>query len=166
MPWLEVIKLGIPYLISGIIGASIAWGIQGARITQSQQEVQQCKADHRDYVIKQREDQLQRESELRRENDQTRQAYVTAEKLLGEANEKHAAYLRCVAAGKCGSRVQYLPAIPPDDTSPPDGTHGASPNPVPATGKPPEEAGLISDCVVATLRANHLQDLIEKQPGY
>ena len=53
-------------------------------VLEPQQEVQQCKADHRDYVIKQREDQLQRESELRRENDQTRQAYVTAEKLLAD----------------------------------------------------------------------------------
>lgn len=165
---LSVIKLVAPYVISGIIGASIAWSIQEVRVSSAKNETKQCEADFREYVNEQASERLKREDELRRASDAARTAYVAVERQLGEANERHAAYLRCVAAGKCGARVQYVttPGQSTCSVPPPDGANGTGTDSVPASGESAEEKGLVPDCVKTTLRLNYLQNLIEKQDGY
>ena len=80
-------------------------------------------------------------------------------------------YRRCVAAGKCGARVQYSVSSckPTNGIQTTFGTHAAGSDSVPVTGEPttkgPQDS-VLADCAVATLRVNYLQGLIEKQSGY
>ena len=163
-----LIKTFLPYGISAIIGASIAWVVQGNRIDHAKLETQQCKADHQEYVNAQTSERLKREDELKRASDAARQSYVVVEKQLGEANERHTAYARCVAAGKCGARVQYVTSLSQPTCSVPasDGANGTSADSILASGESAEEKGIVPDCVKTTLRLNYLQNLVEKQPGY
>ena len=82
--------------------------------------------------------------------------------------QNFAAYARCVAAGKCGARVQYVASSgqPTCGVSSSNGANGTSSDPIPASGEPAEEKGLVLDCVKTTLRLNYLQNLVERQPGY
>ena len=168
MEILTLVKPLLPYLVSGIIGVSVAWAVQGNRIDHAKLETQQCKADHQEYVNVQTSERLKREDELKRASDAARQSYAVVEKQLGEANERHTAYARCVAAGKCGARVQYVTSLSQPTCSVPasDGANGTSADSILASGESAEEKGIVPDCVKTTLRLNYLQNLVERQPGY
>lgn len=166
MEW-SLIKNVLPYLVSGIIGASIAWSIQGNRIDLAKLKTQECEANHDSYVNTQISQKLAREAEDRARSDKARQEYAQAISQLGEVNEKFAVYQRCVAAGKCGARMQYLPSsCSTNSISTPNGTDGTGTNPVPVEGGSAKEESVIVDCAISTYRLNYLQDLIEKQAGY
>ena len=167
---MPLIKAVLPYAVSGIICASIAWSIQANRLTSSRLETQQCEAEHDSYVNQQLVERLAYEDESRRRSNAAGQAYATAESALGEANEKLSVYRRCLNAGKCPPGLLNTAALPAcgstSSLSSTNGADGSSAYTVPTTGKPTEEATAIQDCAIATLRANYLQSLIERQPGY
>ena len=151
---LTLFKNSIPYLVAGIAGFGLAFGIQELRLTHAEQEFTQ---------YKQTQTQLIQEAKdaANKQRDVADAAYDTASKKLETALADGDAYRRCVAAGKCG-RVRPAPActgvtLPTTSTADVSGA-----NAVPA----PTGDAAINDCAVTTLMLNHLQADIEAQPGY
>ena len=167
-----LIKTFLPHIISAIIGISIAWVVQGNRIDHAKLETQQCKADHQEYVNAQTSERLKREDELKRASDAARQSYVVVEKQLGEANERHTAYARCVAAGKCGALVIRVPTNPGQTGTVTSScsNDGTGPNSIPVGSNTTETQiqtpPIVEECAVTTLRLNQLQSFIESQTDY
>lgn len=149
-----------PYVIAAALAFGLAWWIQGLRITAAEQEF-------KDY----RQEQVRLIQEAEDAADKQRidagKAYNDMAKGLADEIAKGEVFKRCVAAGRCGSRVSNVPAGSGIRLPPPGSVDGTSANTVPLAGEPAEESSqLANDCAVTTLMLNQLQTGVEAQPGY
>ena len=101
------------------------------------------------------------------ERSKASQAYERASKDLAASIENHSVYVRCVAAGKCGVRVQQQPTcatgIKLPAASRVDETRTDT---VPLAPGAAAEDPVVNDCAITTLMLNSLQADIENQPRY
>lgn len=148
-------------------GGSVAWWIQGMRITESKQA-------HTKYV----QDLMQQAHQYREQADRLRERaateYAQLQEKLNEEIDTHAVFRRCVAAGKCGVRKPV--ACPQAGRIPPvGGNNDSRADAVPVAGvdaaqvvASSDEQGdpVINECAITTLRLNRLQAEIAAQPGY
>lgn len=158
------------------LGAFAAWQIQGLRLDAADSDLRALQLEFDSYraSLRAQEAALAEQREIAREQSRTeyRRVQDELEKQIAQGD----AYRRCVAAGKCGARVQYVPAggCGPTLRAPSAGGADASgADAIPAAGDP-AAAGVITagvpevvaDCARTTLQLNRLQAGIEAQPGY
>ena len=151
----------VPYALSALAGFAIAWGIQGLRLTNAEQEFTAFKQDQ--VTLEQK-----RKDDADKQRVEAATQYAIARQELADAVAAGDVYRRCVEAGRCG-----VPRNPPSlcesstsrsggGLSAPNKPDGSSANAVSLAG----DATAINDCAVTTLQLNHLQQDIEEQPGY
>lgn len=147
---LELLRRFWPYLVAGAIGFIAAWGLQGLRLTASEQDFTQYKQDQAEAI-------LAEATAANKQREEAANEYrKVAAKLKDEINAG-AVMRRCIAAGKCGVPVQPTCASATVLTA--DGTHAPGPNTVSiAAGT----ATVVDDCAITTLMLNMLQADIEK----
>lgn len=155
-----LLKAAAPYALAAALAFGLAWWIQGLRITAAEQEFT-------DY----RQEQVRLIQEAEDAADEQRaadgKAYNDMAKGLADEIAKGEVFKRCVAAGKCGSRVSNVPSGSGIRLPPPGSVDGTSADTVPLVEESAEESSqLANDCAVTTLMSNRLQDGIEAQPGY
>ena len=153
-PTVLIVLLISTFVVGISTGGTAAWKIQGFRLESVKQEFAGYKLEQqrlfqeaKDYADKQRES--------------SSVAYEAAQKALGDANQAHDTYKRCVAAGRCGVRVASCPAATVQASA---GTNEASPDAIFATVESAET--LANECAATTLQINHLQSAITRQKGY
>lgn len=153
----------IPFAVSAAVGFAIAWGIQGLRLTNAEQEFVAYKQEqtrifqeHKDAEAKRREESADRFSKARAE--------LAAQVEAGDV------WKRCVLSGRCS--VPRNPSGLRDTTRregrgllSPGRLNDRSTNELSAAGES-AAPGVVFDCAYTTLQLNHLQADIEAQPGY
>lgn len=153
-----------PYMICAVLGAGVAWEIQGIRLDAAKADVKKEQQKLTDYKNAQREAEILAAQEAEKRRKETIDEYA---KKLDALGKDHDAYKRCVAAGKCGARTvrvrDVLPAPGESGLRPPGRTDAAGPDAIPVAGEVTEGAEVLKDCARTTLQLNQLQDDIEKQ---
>lgn len=151
-----------------LLGFIVAWQLQGVRLDAAANDMQQMQLEFDSW----RQSLREQETTLAAQRESLRQKELADYRRMQDELEKQIvagdAYRRCVAAGKCGARVQYVQtgsACPAVGVSAAGGTDAAGPDPVPATGDPAAPA-VVADCARTTLQLNRLQEGIAGQTGY
>lgn len=156
---IDIIKGAVLYAISAAIGFSAAWWVQSLNVTAAKQALTTLEQS-----VKQARIDDEEAKEKARLAAQAR--YIEVSKQLENANESHETYRRCVAAGRCGVRVERAVCAGSGVTlSPRVGVDAGGANTVPAQSGAATEVGetLANECAVTTLRLNQLQASIEAQ---
>ena len=147
------------FALGGVTGGSVAWKVQGLRITSVEQEFTEFKQTQTALI----------QAEKDRANLQREKAgkdYEHLSSILNDEINRHVVLQRCVAAGKCGVRNNPVPAgsgirLPSTIGIDEDGSDAIS-----LIARAAEEDPVVNDCAVTTLMLNQLQADIENQPGY
>lgn len=150
-----LLKNALPYLVAGIAGFGLAFGIQELRLTRVEQQFAQYKIDQ-EVIIQHQIDQavIQRKKAY--------DDFLQSKAILQKEIEAGETFRRCVAAGKCGRVQRDMPACPSTSISPAGNSNAIGSDTVPVvTGD-----AAINECAQTTLMLNKLQADIEAQPGY
>lgn len=153
----------IPFAVSAAAGFAIAWGIQGLRITNAEQEFVEYKQD-------QVEHEQQRKRNADKQRDEAAARYAVARAELEQSISEGEVLKRCIAAGRCGGARNPSGLREPTrragaGLSAPSRSDETRIDAVPFTGES-AAPGVVFDCAYTTLQLNHLQADIEAQPGY
>jgi len=145
-----------PYLLSGVVGATLSWQVQSIRVSSAQRDTAEVKREFEDYKTEQK-----RLLVVAGEQAEKRRAETIKDwsKKYADLQKDHDIYKRCVAAGKCG-RVSNLSGGSGIKLQAASGIDGSVANAIFTPGDIPE---VIKDCAITTLQLNALQADIEAQ---
>lgn len=147
-------KSAIPYLVAGIAGFGLAFGIQELRLTHVEQAFAQYKIDQQKLVQQQID---QAAIQRKRAYDDFLQTQEALQKDIAAGE----VFKRCVATGKCGVR-HTMPSCPEPSVSTSERVDGPGSDAVPA----PAGDAAINECAQTTMMLNKLQADVEAQSGY
>lgn len=169
---LELGKRFWPQIALGLAGAAagfaLAWSLQGLRLDDARTDLVELQQEFASYKQHIRQQEIEAAERAHAAREQASADYRRVKNDLEKQIASGDAYRRCVAAGKCGARVQYLQTgsvCPSVGVSPAGGIDAPGPDPVPAAGDP-AAPGIVADCAYTTLQLNSLQADIANQPGY
>ena len=149
------------------LGFTAAWQVQGLRIdaVNNDKEELRLEFDSWRYSLQQQEADLATQRATIRQTESIK--YEELKNELEKQIKSGDTYRRCVAAGKCGVRVQHVQTgstctINSVQTS--NGTDATSTDTIPIAGD--STAEVVADCARTTLQLNMLQESKTNQPGY
>lgn len=159
-----LLKFIAPYAIAFSAGFTVAFSVQGIRIDAARNETVEVQNAFVTYHNLQVQERLDAEVKVQLAKEHATHEYDKALKQLSDERASHAAYRRCVAAGRCDGlrRPAATPqAAAPDHRLPGPGEFdGAGADTVPAAGESAPQ--VIDDCASTTLRINQLQSHLER----
>lgn len=154
------------FIGAATVGFGIAWSIQGVRIDGAKADLRESQQEFVSYKQSIKQQQLDAAERADAARQQAADNYRRAKDELDKQIAAGDAFKRCVAAGKCGVRVETRDCgaslrVPPAERIDVSGAYAIS------TGaRTAEESAVVGECAITTLMLNQLQTAIEGQEGY